>query len=232
MYTITIVLNISSKQDQNEYLQDFYANNMRYNEFLLTEDLYEQCCEVAMQIKENQPSIDARDIAKQIALFICLKRSRLDNLYEEFVQNICKAKEELEKFDNKINDEAIVLKGKNKGETKIKIILVPEGTYIHASQTLIKKQSFKKKSWFASIVDQFKKREFDLTQKLIDHREKELQKRKRILDEFNTSEQAIKKANNNVKAGIEKLKDIDINQALKDLDRKKKFLNKIDDQKK
>ena len=40
--------------EAREALKDFYASNFKHTHFCLTEDLYEQCCEAAMQIKENQ----------------------------------------------------------------------------------------------------------------------------------------------------------------------------------
>ena len=50
-----------------------------------------------------------------------------------------------------VDDEAIVLK--RNAQATIQIILVPAGMYIHASQTIIKEQSFKKQSWIVSILD-------------------------------------------------------------------------------
>ena len=142
MYTITIVKKSSysaNEVSQNICLTNFYKDNHNPHQFFLTEDLYMQCIDTAMHLKENyHPNTKVKHLIKQIALFACLKVSKTSSLYKKIEKNIKEAKSQLE-FKPEQNKICPIL---DISSQDIKIVLLQE--FIHHVQIDIKQQNFVK----------------------------------------------------------------------------------------
>ena len=188
MYTITIIRksNYSANEvSQHICLTNFYKDSHNPHQFFLTEDLYMQCIDTAMHLKEKyHPSIKVKHLIKQIALFACLKVSKTSSLYKKIEKNIQEAKSQLE-FTPHQNKTCPIL---DIASQEIKIVLLQE--FVHHMQIDIKQQNwviailykikniFKRKHFTERIAQ-----DFDLCDRQHISSD-ELKRRKKVLDEI------------------------------------------------